>query len=122
MNRLPVAGTVVAASDTFALRLGVVGARMAGEGLGELVGLPNVQFGAAGAVETRSGIGVAGHRHPILAVGLAVDPFDVVRTLSVAVSRSVFSASFVGRMLRRASVRIHRNLLNNSVIIQFNSN
>lgn len=57
-----------------------------GVGCRDGVGLPDVHLGAAGARGAGAGVGVVGGWGPAGAVGLAVDPLDVVRALGVAVS------------------------------------
>ena len=56
------------------------------------VGLPDVHLGAAGAEVAGARVRVVVRRLPVPDVGLAVDPLDVVRTLSVAISSSVLGS------------------------------
>ena len=62
---------------------------MGGVGLRLRVCLPDVHLGAAGAVVAGARVGVVVGRHPVVAVGLPVDPLHVVRALSVAVTSAV---------------------------------
>lgn len=106
----PVASVVVAARNAFALSLLAGGARVSGERLALLVRLPDVELGAARAEVSLAGVGVVLHRHPVLGVGLAVDPLDVVRALGVAVARAVLGAGLVRRVLCGTAIGVHRDL------------
>lgn len=67
---VPVAGVGAAAGVGFALVLGAVGAWVRSEGRGDVVGFPDVHFGAAGAQVADAGVDVVLGRHPAFGVGL----------------------------------------------------
>ena len=70
------------------------------------VGLPDVELEAASPVVTDTGIDVVVAAGPVLAVGLSVDPLDIVRTLGVTVPSPVRGASRVAGVVE-TSVRLH---------------
>ena len=57
---------------------------MGSESRGDRIGLPDVHFGAAGAVLAHAAVGIGSR--PADGVGLAIDELDVVRALGVAVT------------------------------------
>ena len=79
------------------LTLGAAG--VGGVGGGPAVRFPDVHLGAAGSVLADAGVDVGVGRLPVLHVGLAVDPLDVVRALGVAVAGAVGGARAVGRVV-----------------------
>jgi len=72
------------------------------------VRFPDVHLHTTCTVHSSTGVLVVGRGFPIESVGLAVDKLDVVRALSIAISRTVFSAGFVTGMFRHTTVCVHR--------------
>merc|ERR1711871_342142 len=60
---------------------------------GNFVRLPDVDLSAASAVLSSSGIDIGLGWHPILHIGLTVDPLQVVRALGIAVAHAVLGPS-----------------------------
>jgi len=74
---------------------------------GERVGLPDIHLRAAGSVLATPRIGIVRRGLPAVKVGLTIDPFDVVRALSIAITSTVLGTSFVIRELGRSAISIH---------------
>ena len=90
---IPVIRLVVATLDSFAPILTGDVARVVGESGAYSVRLPDVQFKAAGTVSSKTRVGVVLVGNPFVAVGLSIDPFEIVRTLRITVARSIGSSS-----------------------------
>jgi hypothetical protein len=82
-------------------------ARVGSESGGDTVGFPNIKFGAAGAVPASSGVGVGGGGSPIHAIGLSVYELDIMWTLCIAISGSIFSSCLVSGELGSSTVSVH---------------
>ena len=86
---LPLVGLVVAAVLALAPLLAHGVAGVGGVGRGLAIRLPDVHLNAAGAVVPMPGVHVVVAAGPLVAVGLAVDEFEVVGALGVAVAGAV---------------------------------
>ena len=86
---LPLVGLVVAAVLALAPLLAHCVAGVRGVGRGLAVRLPDVHLDAAGPVVPMAGVDVVVAAGPLVAVGLAVDEFEVVGALGVAVASAV---------------------------------
>lgn len=85
-DTLITASVSITALDTLAPEDTSGAARMGGVGVGDGVGLPDIHLGAAGSVLARSSVLVVVGGVPAVGVGLTIDPLNVVRALSIAVS------------------------------------
>lgn len=90
-------------------------ARVGSEGLGDAVGLPNVELHAAGAVLACTRVSVLWVRNPALGVGLTVNKFDVMRALGVAVAYTVLGTGLVTFPLIQTAILGHLREVEGSV-------
>jgi hypothetical protein len=80
---------------------------MGSDSLRGFVGFPDVHLHAASAIFTFARVRVIWARVPSLRVAFTTDELNVVRALSIAVSSSVVSSSFVARVLTETAISIH---------------
>ncbi|TRY69411.1 hypothetical protein TCAL_15133 [Tigriopus californicus] len=78
-----------------------------GVGLALAVGFPQVHLHTTGSKVTESGVLVIVGGHPILHIGLAVDPLHVMGTLGITITGSKLSSSLVGGVLAQTAVLLH---------------
>ncbi len=71
------------------------GARVSCVGLGVDVPLPDIHFHTAGAVLANTGVRVGWGWLPALDVALAIDKFNIMGTLSIAIARAIVRSDFV---------------------------
>jgi len=102
-----IAVATVTTFSTFATVLSVNGAYVRSVGSRDRVGFPNVHFITASTIVSDSRVWIVGAWFPLLAVGLSVDPFEIVRALRVTVTSTIFSTSLVGWVFAQASILLH---------------
>jgi hypothetical protein len=76
--------------------------------IGILIGLPDIELGAATTI-------VSLVIPPVLAIGLSVNELAVTRALSITVTSSIFGSSFIGGIFGRSTVSLHLHEVKSSV-------